>query len=123
MADGIRQDTAVGDDSGIVLPEVELQEVFRLIGKRWNGMIIARLLQRPARFGELSRSIPGLTDGVLNDRLRELMGAGLVERHLAEGPTTAVLYRLTPVGQDFRAAFTELRRWFERNHVVDRNPG
>lgn len=95
--------------------DLQLVEVFRILGKRWSGQIVGMLLYRPARFSELARGIPGLSDGVLNARLRELMEAGLIERRLAEGPTTAVLYRLTPAGEDFRTAFDELGDWALRN--------
>ena len=97
--------------------DVPFVDVFKLLGKRWNGMIIVALLQRPARFNELAKVIPGITDGILTDRLRELMAAGLVERQLADGRTTAVLYRLTPVGEDLRGAFAELHDWAARNDV------
>jgi DNA-binding HxlR family transcriptional regulator len=97
--------------------DVPFVDVFKLLGKRWNGMIIVALLQRPARFNELAKVISGITDGILTDRLRELMAAKLVERQLADGPTTTVLYRLTPVGEDLRGAFKELRDWAARNDV------
>jgi DNA-binding HxlR family transcriptional regulator len=97
--------------------DVPFVDVFKLLGKRWNGMIIVALLQRPARFNELAKVISGITDGILTDRLRELMAAKLVERQLADGPTTAVLYRLTPVGEDLRGAFKELHDWAARNDV------
>lgn len=96
---------------------VELTGVFRLLGKRWSGMIVGTLLQRPARFGELAKAIPGISDSVLNERLRELMAAGLIQRLLADGPTTAVLYQLTAAGLDFRVAFDELRAWAARNQL------
>jgi DNA-binding HxlR family transcriptional regulator len=107
---------AEGSGAGIAC-DVQFADVFKVLGKRWNGMIIVALLQRSARFSELARMIPGITDGILTDRLRELMAAKLVERHLAEGPTTAVLYRLTPVGEDLRGAFGELHAWAERNDI------
>jgi DNA-binding HxlR family transcriptional regulator len=97
--------------------DVPFVDVFKLLGKRWNGMIIVALLQRPARFNELARVISGITDGILTDRLRELMAAKLVERQLADGPTTAVLYQLTPVGEDLRGAFKELHDWAARHDV------
>ena len=97
--------------------QAQLVAVFRLLGKRWTGMIVGTLLQRPARFGELAMAIPGLSDSVLNARLRELMAAGLVDRQLADGPVTAVLYSLTTAGEDFRAAFDELRDWADRNEL------
>ena len=40
------------------------------------------LLQKPHRFNELLTSIPGLSDRLLTERLRELEDNGLVERHV-----------------------------------------
>ena len=68
--------------------DVPFTDVFRVLGKRWNGMILVALLQRPARFNELAKGIAGITDGILTERLRELMAAGLVERRLADGRAT-----------------------------------
>jgi DNA-binding HxlR family transcriptional regulator len=62
-------------------------------------------------------AIPGISDSVLNERLRELMSAGLVERQLADGLPTAVRYGLTTAGEDFRVAFDELRDWADRNQI------
>ena len=107
----------LSDDS---FAQAQLTEVFRLLGKRWSGMIIGTLLQRPARFSEVARAVPGISDSVLNDRLRELMSAGLIERQLADGPATAVLYQLTTAGEDFRSAFNELRDWSVRNQLGPR---
>lgn len=95
--------------------ERQLMEVFGLLGKRWSGIIIGTLLQRPARFGELAGAIPGISDSMLNERLRELIAAGLIERQLAPGPATAVVYQLTSAGEDLRAALHELRGWADRN--------
>ncbi|WP_375481253.1 winged helix-turn-helix transcriptional regulator [uncultured Mycobacterium sp.] len=109
-----------GRSSDGVSCDSQLVEVFHVLGKRWSGVIIATLLQRPVRFSELGNAIPGISDSVLNARLRELIEVGLVERQLAEGLATAVLYRLTAAGEDFRAAFDELRAWAVRNDGVPR---
>lgn len=85
--------------------------VFELLGKRWNGLIIDLLLQRPARFSELARAIPGLSERVLGERLRELEEAGLVERVVDPGPPIAVTYSLTPLGAELEPAMGALRDW------------
>ncbi len=53
-----------------------------LIGRRWNGPIIRALLDGADRFGEIRSRIPGLTDRLLAQRLRELEREGVVERTL-----------------------------------------
>ena len=111
------------DASQGVASTVVIRDVFVLLGKRWTGIIIGTLLERPGRFGELAKAIDGISESVLNERLRELMSTGLVERQLAPGPATAVQYALTPSGEDFRAAFNELEAWGLRNGgicLVDR---
>ena len=49
-----------------------------LIGKRWTGAIVCALTERPMRFGELGKAVPGLSDRLLSQRLRELEEEGLV---------------------------------------------
>ncbi|MGC2191565.1 MAG: helix-turn-helix domain-containing protein [Candidatus Dormiibacterota bacterium] len=92
-----------------------LSQVFELLGKRWTGMIIAVLLERPARFAELSRAVPGITEGVLSARLTELQAARLVQREVLGGPPVSTVYRLTPSGEGLRAALEALGVWAQRH--------
>lgn len=117
MAEHVSETVATDGSPRGISCDVQFVDVFKVLGKRWNGMILVALMERPARFGELARSISGITDGILSDRLRELMAARLVERQLADGPATAVLYRLTPIGEDLRGAFQELHAWAARNNI------
>ena len=88
-----------------------VDRVFHLLGKRWSGLIVDLLLQRPARFSELARAIPGLSERVLAERLRELEGAGLLERDVDPGPPITATYRLTEDGERLAPAMEELRSW------------
>ena len=56
-----------------------LTQAFNLLGKRWSGVILGLLLQGPARFAVLARTIPGISERMLSDRLNELARAGLIE--------------------------------------------
>jgi DNA-binding HxlR family transcriptional regulator len=88
-----------------------LTSVFDLLGKRWTALIIDLLLAGPARFSELARAIPGVSNRVLSARLVELTEAGLVERTVDPGPPTATAYSLTPLGEHLGPALEELRAW------------
>jgi len=96
-----------------------LTSVFALLGKRWSGLIIGTLLAGPARFSEISRLVPGVTERMLSGRLSELVRAGLVAREVIEGPPLAVRYRLTPRGEALRPALAELERWATKYLVGD----
>jgi DNA-binding HxlR family transcriptional regulator len=85
-----------------------------LIGKRWTGAIVSALTERPLRFGELVKAVPGLSDRLLSQRLRELEDEGLVERVVEPGAPVRVTYSLTAKGADLRPAIVELRAWARR---------
>ena len=82
--------------------------VLRLIGKRWTLPILITLLHGPARFSELARAVPGLSERVMSERLQELCEARLVERLVEPGPPPGTRYRLTPLGERLRPALAEL---------------
>jgi DNA-binding HxlR family transcriptional regulator len=88
-----------------------LTSVFDLLGKRWTALIIDLLLQRPARFSELRRALPAVSNRVLAERLLELTEAGVVDRTVDPGPPTTTTYSLTPMGEHLGPALEELRAW------------
>ena len=85
-----------------------------LIGKRWTGAIVSAMTEGPLRFGELARAVPGLSDRLLSQRLRELEDEGLVEREVEAGTPVRVTYSLTEKGSDLRPAIQELKQWARR---------
>jgi DNA-binding HxlR family transcriptional regulator len=92
-----------------------LARAFEFLGKRWNGVLLATLLNGPATFSELRRAVHGISDSMLSDRLGELCRAGLVSRTVDEGPPVAVDYALTPAGAGLLPALHELTTWAAEN--------
>jgi DNA-binding HxlR family transcriptional regulator len=90
-----------------------LSRVMTLLGKRWTGVLLGTLMQGPAYFNDLRRGIPGISDRLLNERLLELTGLGLVTRTVFEGPPLRVQYQLTEHGYAIRPAIDELTWWAE----------
>ena len=87
-----------------------------LIGKRWTGAILCALTEGPLRFGEVARAVPGLSDRLLSQRLRELEDEGLVEREVEAGTPVRVTYSLTEKGAELEPAIGELKAWASRWH-------
>jgi DNA-binding HxlR family transcriptional regulator len=87
-----------------------------LIGKRWTGAIVCALTEGPLRFGELAKAVPGLSDRLLSQRLRELEEEGLVERRVEDHSPIRVTYSLTGPGAELRPVIAELRSWAQRWH-------
>lgn len=92
----------------------DFHEAIELIGKRWTGAIVSALSDGPMRFGELCKAVPGLSDRLLSQRLRELEEAGVVERQVEEGTPVKVSYSLTEKGVDLGPAIGELKAWARR---------
>jgi DNA-binding HxlR family transcriptional regulator len=86
-----------------------------LIGKRWTGAIVSALTEGPQRFGELAKAVPGLSDRLLSQRLRELEEEGLVEREVEPGQPVRVTYSLTRAGTELGPAIAELKAWARRS--------
>ncbi len=87
-----------------------------LIGKRWTGVILWALIERPAYFGELRAAIPEMSDRLLSRRLRELEAEGIVERAVHPGTPARVSYALTEAGRALEPTLRELHDWaLERN--------
>ncbi|MEU8980360.1 helix-turn-helix domain-containing protein [Streptomyces sp. NPDC048309] len=99
----------------------DITRVFTLLGKRWTGLVVAVLMQRPVHFAELRRAIPGISERMLSDRLTELGAAGLVVREVDEGPPLRVAYRLTDAGAALEPALKELGAWAEQ-HLPESGP-
>lgn len=100
------------DSSGEVCPH--FHAAIELIGKRWTGAIVWALTERPMRFGELLKVVPGLSDRLLSQRLRELEEEGLVEREVKAGTPVRVTYSLTELGRELGPSIQELRIWAQR---------
>lgn len=87
------------------------QTAIELIGKRWNGAIVAVLLSGPRRFSELVSSVPGLSERLLSDRLRELQRRGILVRRVLGGPPLGVEYELTAAGRDLAPVMETISAW------------
>src|ERR1700744_6620154 len=70
-----------------------------VIDGRWTGTILWRLLDGPMRTKELRKSIPEITEKMLLRHLRDMTGAGILERHQEQGLPLRVQYSLTPYGR------------------------
>lgn len=90
-----------------------------LIGKRWSGAILRVLLTGPSRFNQILAQVPGLSDRLLSERLRELETEELVVRHVCAGPPIRSVYDLTERGRDLEPAIRDISAWAEKWLEVD----
>jgi DNA-binding HxlR family transcriptional regulator len=90
-----------------------------VIDGKWKVSILWELSQRPRRFGELRRLVPGVSEKVLAAQLRELETDGLIHREAYEEVPPRVEYSLTPVGEDLNTAMEPLGAWGSRHRLPE----
>jgi DNA-binding HxlR family transcriptional regulator len=91
-----------------------------VVGERWTLLVVRELLFGPKRFSDLVRGLPGMSQNVLSQRLRELAGAGLLERRRLGPPVSGQVYELTERGAALRQVVIELARWGSRIPTASR---
>jgi DNA-binding HxlR family transcriptional regulator len=91
-----------------------------VVGERWALLIVRELLFGAKRFRDLREGLPGISQNVLSQRLRELEQSGVV-RHARLGPPASVrAYELTARGSELEATLLALSRW---GASLDPHPG
>jgi DNA-binding HxlR family transcriptional regulator len=111
---GVKRRSRRADGKGESKVCSRFHHAVELIGRRWTGAIISLMLAEPQGFNEMLAAVPGLSDRLLSERLRELESEGLVRRNVISGPPLRVSYELTEAGKNLKPVIESLGRWAER---------
>jgi DNA-binding HxlR family transcriptional regulator len=82
-----------------------------LIGRRWTGAIILALSGGAERFCALTAAVPGLSDRMLSERLKELEAEGIVRRTVVPTTPVSVTYQLTEKGKALQGVMDAVAQW------------
>lgn len=97
-----------------------MRRTLELLSGKWRTHIIYALCRQPAcRFGELKKQIPGITNTMLSNTLRDLEQLGIVHREQFNEIPPHVEYSLTQKGKALLPVFTELAKWGEAHLEED----
>ncbi len=82
-----------------------------IIGRRWTGAILRSMLAGSSRFSEILGQVPGLSDRLLSERLKELESEGIVERRVTPSTPVRVDYLLTDKGRSLESVIRAVGDW------------
>jgi DNA-binding HxlR family transcriptional regulator len=104
-----------------------IAKAVEILGDRWTLLIVRDLLTGTCHFNDLERGLPGISRGLLADRLRRLERLELVEKVELENGRQRTAYYPTKACQELRAVINELLVWgarwaFEEPEEQDLDP-
>ncbi|HUF52591.1 MAG TPA: winged helix-turn-helix transcriptional regulator [Dehalococcoidia bacterium] len=92
----------------------KFHHAIELIGRRWTGAILRALMSGVSRFSEVCDTVPGLSDRMLAERLKELEAEGIVKRTVVPDTPVRIEYSLTVKGRDLEAIVSACSDWADR---------
>ena len=103
------------------LPACPVETTLTMISDKWKVLILRDLLTGTKRFGELKKSLTGVSQKVLTSQLREMEENGLVERKAYPEVPPRVEYALSDLGETLRPVFSALESWGNGYQQLVRN--
>lgn len=91
--------------------ECPVEITLDVIGGKWKGMVLYWLLNGTARFNEIRRAVPNVTQRMLTLQLRELESDGVIRRKVYAEVPPKVEYSLTEFGLSLKPILLLMRDW------------
>jgi DNA-binding HxlR family transcriptional regulator len=92
-----------------------LDVVLGLIGGKWKMLILFHLCHGSRRFGELRRLLPGISEKMLIQDLRQMQKSNLLVRKDYKQVPPKVEYSITPFGKALGKSMAPLCAWGAKN--------
>lgn len=93
------------------LPACPVETTLMLIGDKWKVLILRDLRSGTKRFGELKKSVTGISQKVLTSNLRDMEKSGILTREVFPEVPPRVEYTLTELGQSMMPIIDAMAQW------------
>jgi DNA-binding HxlR family transcriptional regulator len=97
------------------LPRLPVERALKVISGRWKPVVLYHLFSAPKRLSELHRMVPGISQKVLVQQLREMEEHGLVSRKVFAEVPARVEYSATELGLGLEPILYALCEWGQRH--------
>jgi DNA-binding HxlR family transcriptional regulator len=92
-----------------------VQTTLKVLGGKWKPPILYLLSTGTLRFGQLRKTITGITQKMLTQELREMESDGLVLRKVYAQVPPKVEYSLTAYGKSLEPILRSMSQWGEKH--------
>lgn len=102
------------------LPKCPVETTLMVIGDKWKILILRDLMNGTMRFGELRKSVGGISQKVLTSHLRDMEAKGLVTREVFAEVPPRVEYTLTETGYSLKSVLDAMWVWgdgYQKKHL------
>lgn len=93
------------------LPACPVETTLMLIGDKWKVLILRDLRSGTKRFGEMKKSVTGISQKVLTANLRDMEGNGILTREVYPEVPPRVEYTLTDLGHSMMPILDAMEQW------------
>ncbi len=94
--------------------DCSVAKTLRIIGSKWTILIIRDLLQGTLRFGELRKSLDGVSPKTLSERLKSLEKEGILVKKIYPEVPPRVEYSLTKRGKNLASVIQSMKAWGDK---------
>ncbi len=85
-----------------------------IIGNKWTALILRDLYSGPKRFGELERSLEGISPRTLSQRLDDLEHCDIITKESFHEVPPRTEYTLTQKGRDLVPVLQQMAAWGDK---------
>ncbi|WP_343743623.1 helix-turn-helix domain-containing protein [Chitinophaga sp.] len=107
----IKESSTIQANKQLAYQQCPVTYVMEKIGGYWKPIIMFHLLSGPKRYGELKRAVPGITEKVLIQQLKQLEADELINRKAEPVIPPHVTYSLTKSGKGMRDVLWAMANW------------
>jgi DNA-binding HxlR family transcriptional regulator len=97
-----------------------VSETMAIIGGKWKPIILYCIRDSKKRFNEIRKLIPGITQKMLTQQLRELEAQGIVHREIFAVVPPKVEYALTEYGRTLTPILDAMAKWGKAHKEIQR---
>ncbi|MBV8253091.1 MAG: helix-turn-helix transcriptional regulator [Chitinophaga sp.] len=107
----IKESSTIQENKQLAFARCPLTFVMEKIGGYWKANILYKLLTGPKRYSEIKRALPGISEKVLLQQLRQLEADQLIIREAKPVVPLVVTYSLSVSGEGLRPVLYAMAEW------------